>query len=131
MSARLVLRDRWPSFLESFSRSHEGWLCSIEIARTPAVPAIKARDMPLIAVSSRQSPNGDYAVSFHVGNRAGPYSTHVMREATRVELETNDLGADEGLRVETADGSVTRIRFRAAAVPESLDGMVLSEERGQ
>ena len=131
MSARPVPRDRWASFLDSFSRSHEGWLSSIEITRAGIIPAAKVRDKPLIAVSFREGRSGDGAISIQAGARGSQYSTYVVREVIRVELETTDQGADEGLRVETADGSVTRLRFRVAAVPESLDGMVLAEERAQ
>ena len=54
---------------------------------------------------------------------------HVTRAITapkRVMLEETEGGAHEALKVETADGTATLLRFRSAVLPEIVDG-VLSE----
>jgi hypothetical protein len=41
-----------------------------------------------------------------------------------IYLERTDDGADVALRIDSADGSATILRFRAAVLPEAVDGIV-------
>jgi hypothetical protein len=61
---------------------------------------------------------------------------------TRIYLERTNDGADAALQIESADGTKAILRFRATALPETVDGVVarrqsqhersvLAEELGQ
>jgi hypothetical protein len=49
---------------------------------------------------------------------------HVVRAPTRVRLTQTDDGADEALEIDSQDGATARLRFRVAALPEAVDGIV-------
>ena len=53
----------------------------------------------------------------------GSLVTHVVEAPTRVYLLADAQGAHEGLAIETGEGTTTRLRFRAAALPEMVDGI--------
>src|SRR5262245_9750135 len=100
-----VPRNEWPRFFEGYSRSHEGWLCTVDAASFAPLVSVRSQGST-IAISRR-------------GN-----DVHTIRHAARVYVDTDARGADCGLHIEAAEGGVTIICFRAAASPESLDGFV-------
>ena len=106
MRPRDIPRREWPEFLVEFGRRHRSWLLSIEGA-TPVV------DEPL---DSRVADEG--AVMVRLRNRE-PLRIDAP-QALRVQL--TERGEELGLDLESERG-VTRLRFRAAAPPEELDGV--------
>ena len=50
--------------------------------------------------------------------------THVIHAVTRIYVERTDDGADAALAIESVDGTTTLLRFRVAALPETVDGIV-------
>jgi hypothetical protein len=58
----------------------------------------------------------------------GRQVTHEIVDPTRLIFKLDARGAHEGLDITAADHSVTALRFRVAARPETLDG-VLSDIR--
>ena len=48
--------------------------------------------------------------------------SHLIRKPSRVVLTTNDVGADEGLEI-NSDNALVVIRFRSAILPELVDGV--------
>lgn len=112
----------WGSFLDSFSEQHEGWLMSISL-------------LPEIQTSAKANNYRLERISLDVGNATGGIRISVLRDdgnhllyhvasPSRVILKRDSIGAHEGLDIASADGSVTSLRFRAAALPESLDGVL-------
>lgn len=55
--------------------------------------------------------------------RVGPIGFHGERPS-RVALELTEEGAHKGLRIESENGEMTLVLFRAPALPETVDGMV-------
>jgi hypothetical protein len=102
MEVHEISRQDWPGALEGFSRAHRGWLVSIASAKV---------DGPLRSV---QTEGGSIVVQ--VGEAAA------LRIDAPVAVRVDDLG----LEIEAA-GGVTRLRFRASALPETLDGIAPAE----
>ena len=117
MNQREIPRREWPEFLAAFGRRHRRWLATVEEWPREAPEHTRAVDQPLEALAS-----DDGAVAIHLG------SGEVLRveapQALRVDV--TERGEELGLDIE-ARRSVTRLRFRAAALPEELDGVAPSE----
>jgi hypothetical protein len=102
MDVQEISRHDWPGALERFSRAHRGWLVSIANAKVEG---------PLRSVQTE----GD-SIVVRVGDAAA------LRIDAPVALRVDDMG----LEIETAAG-VTRLRFRASALPEALNGIAPAE----
>ena len=115
-----IERSEWISFLNSFSRRHEGWLVTIEQVLTPPGPvAVQARELPLEEVSA--GPDGTIAIS--VGGTPDQHVTHLIPRAARLAVEQTDAGVETGLLVDAGEGPSTRVAFRSAVRPEQVDGV--------
>ena len=123
MTSRPIPRDEWAAFLDSFSRSHEGWLCALEITEENAPPVVAALDVPLAGMTLREH-DGGCVISIDVGTRGATPINHVVREPVAIGVDMTEHGEDEGLHI-TAAHHTARLRFRVAALPETLDGIVL------
>ena|SRR5438067_1325224 len=106
MRPRDIPRREWPEFLAAFGRRHRGWLLSIE-------GLMQVNDEPLDSLAAEAG-----AVLVRLRSRE-PLRIAVP-EALRVEL--SERGEELGLELKS-EGGVTRLRFRAAALPEELDGV--------
>ncbi len=102
----------WRSFLESFTRQHDGWLVTVESVRG-GDREVKARGQPLEGVTAR-SPR-------EIVITAGD-TTEVVTDARRLRVESVD-GVDSAIEIEQGDGTVTRVAFRTAIAPELVDGI--------
>jgi hypothetical protein len=113
--------SQWSSFLDSFSRQHEGWLVTVEeITDAGGVSGIEARELPLQGLS--MDPRG-YSISIAVGRSADDHLTHTISHPARIIVQQSDTGADRGLKIDRQTGRSTQIRFRAAARPDEVDGI--------
>lgn len=111
----------WSGFLERFSRRHRTWLATIHgVARELPLTRIPSEAFEAIALERCDS---DHLVRLTFAN--GISLCAPRPRAIRVQ-ETND-GAEAALEVETADGAFIRLAFRAAALPEQLDGVAPAE----
>jgi hypothetical protein len=111
--------SEWSSFLDAFSRRHEGWLVTVEEVAAAGGPRIEAREVRLqgLFIDPREQ-----TVSIVVGSGTGDHLTHTIGHPARIVLEQSDSGRDEGLRIERQTGRSTHIRFRAPARPDEVDG---------
>ena len=119
MNRREIPRKDWPEFLESFGRRHRSWLATVEEWPREAPERRHAVDEPLESLAPE-----DGAVAIHLGD--GRVVRVEAPQALRVDVTAR--GEELGLDLETGRG-VTRLRFRAAALPEELDGMAPSEHQ--
>lgn len=113
---------QWLTFFNSFSRQHEGWLASIEVTRG-AERTIELRDQPLEGISADHVNERDQIyLSFERGD--GGHLTHRVRDPRKVIFRRGPDGAHAGIDITSADGTLTSVRFRIAARPEMLDGVL-------
>lgn len=111
----------WISFLDGFSRQHEGWLASIEVA-TPGGKLTEIVNRRLRGVSI-DHPDGKRRAYVEVGDTSDQCLVHVVENPRRIIFKRTPAGAHEGLEIDSADGSTTSVRFRSAMLPEMLDGI--------
>jgi hypothetical protein len=121
MRTRQIPRAEWPSFFDGFNRRHEGWLVTARLL-TPTLGAqIEANDLPFEGVVA-DSVQG--TVSVHLGRRPGSHLEHSVERPVQIWLELTDEGAESALEIESEDGIKTILQFRAAVLPEMVDGPV-------
>ena len=82
------------------------------------------RDKPLTGISEDRKRGDPASISISAGELREDHVTHVVLHPSRVALELTEEGAHKGLRIESEDGEMTLVLFRAPALPETLDGMV-------
>ncbi len=111
----------WISFLDGFSRQHEGWLATLEVA-TAAGKLTEVVNRRLRGVSIDHA-DGHQRAYVEIGDTSGESLTHTVESPTRIRFRRTQAGAHEGLEIESADGSRTIVRFRSAMLPETLDGI--------
>ena len=117
-----IRSSEWPSFFDTFSRQHYGWLVTVEeIPAGTGAGHVEARALPLQGVSANPR---DATISIAVGAEADRHLTHTIANPTHVFVEWTAHGAERGLRIERQGGPATRVRFRAAVRPEEVDGFV-------
>ena len=118
---REIARNEWPEFFDGFSRRHDGWLVTIEILDKDLGDQIEAENQKLkgIVAEPRHDPK---TIDILVGESPEGGSTHIIDRPTRVQIE--EIGGAEGaLQIESEDHGTTLIRFRSAAMPETVDGV--------
>jgi Family of unknown function (DUF5335) len=120
---RDIAPSEWSSFLDTFSRQHEGWLVTVtDISSGGGSPRVEAREMPLQGIFV--DPH-DQSIAVAVGGSPEHHLTHTINRAARLIVEQSDSGADVGLTIERQSGRSTRLEFRAAMRPEEVDGLAV------
>jgi hypothetical protein len=120
MSQRDIPRAQWKEFLESFASRHRAWLATLEEQPHGAAPSSSAAERPLKALEAEASGAG---ILIRFADDPIPIRVESPR-ALRVNETAR--GEELGLELESARG-VTRLRFRAPALPEEVDGLMPAE----
>lgn len=115
--------NTWVARLNEFASMHEGWLVSVEVFGPDIGAQPEVDNLPLLGISiDRIDANDTVAIS--LARSSGDHLTHLIHAVTRIYVERTDDGADAALEIESADGVKSVLRFRAAARPEDVDGIV-------
>jgi len=122
--SRDIPREQWMTFLDSFSRQHEGWLVNVEVVTDGLGAHREMREKRLIGVSADLKSRDSSTISIIAGDRSDDHVNHIINGPTRVALEETEEGAHKGLRIEAADGETTLLLFRSPASPEAVDGIL-------
>ena len=128
MGAREIPIAQWPEFLDQFSREHRAWLATVdrvpagEPAHTDVVERPLASVTPLIAGKRIERID----IRFQEDS---PARRQIQIQApTSVRVDETAEGTVRGLEIIDKHGDSTRIRFRAAPLPEMLDGIAPGEQ---
>jgi Family of unknown function (DUF5335) len=117
-----IPREAWTTTLDEFSTVHEGWRVSLDVLASTMGAQPEVDDLPLLGVSVGGA--DDPAITISAGRSWAEHITHTIHAPTRVQLERREDGADVALQIESADGAQAILRFRVAALPETVDGIV-------
>jgi hypothetical protein len=113
----------WVSFFDAFSRRHAGWLATVAILGSDGSVGLEARQLPLAGITVDVI-DASRIVSIMLGGNDPQHLTRVIRAPTSVVLKQTEVGADEAVIIESADGTKTILRFRSALLPEMVDGVL-------
>lgn len=117
-----IPKREWGEFLKSFSDQHEGWLVTVTVV-SGMEKSIKATSCRLQGIVLTQTGNR-CNIPVSVVGAHGPYVVHEVMDPVHVVFKADPQGAHKGLDITAADHSITSIRFRKAAFPETLDGVL-------
>lgn len=118
--SREIPRGEWLSFLDVFSRQHEDWLVTLEVAEGQARSGVEAENVKFQGITPEHSEGHD-RISIALGKEPDDHLTHFVADPLRVLFLESKSGAHVGLQIEAADGSRTSIRFRGPSKPETLN----------
>lgn len=116
-----IVQEQWVSFLDSFSREHQGWLATIEVVSSSG-RIVVAHGRALKGISIDQT-HDRQRVYIHVGDSPDEHVTHTVDAPTGLRFKQIEGGRHAGLEIRSSDGTTSVIRFRTAARPETLDGI--------
>lgn len=122
-----IPRPEWGEFLKSFSDQHEGWLVTVTVV-SGAEESTKATSCRLQCIVLIQKGNR-FKIPISVVGAPGPYVVHEVIDPVRVMFRLDPQGAHQGLDITAANHATTTVRFRKAAFPETLDGVLPEGQR--
>ena len=111
-----IPRREWTHQLDQFSKAHDGWLVSLNVAAADKGAQAEFRLLPLVGVTSEPGEAG--TISIGVAEPTGQQVTHTIHSPRRVWIEKTDSGADAMLEIEATDGTKSTLRFRSAVLPQ-------------
>ena len=124
MSAREIDRHEWAEFCERFSRQHRGGRVTLESVAPNSDTRVVAHELPLQGITLDKAGSHQAEVVVTVGQDNGEQLTHAIAAPAKILFWETEAGAHEGLDIESADGQVTRIRFRVPILLEAMDGVI-------
>ena len=117
-----VPQKEWARTLDEFSLIHEGWLVSLDVIGPDLGAQPQIRDLPLRGVTA-ETGTRDPAITIAAAHADGEQVTHIIHMPTHVRIERTNDGADVALQIESAEGLAAILRFKTAALPETVDHM--------
>jgi hypothetical protein len=120
MNSRLIDRSEWVDYVDSFSRSHEGWIISIAV-EDGGRHRILTRDAPLRGITAEMD-GGRASFMVFTGDTT-PHAAHFVSPASSLQVDETSEGADSALTITAGDGTRTRVELRSPMLPELVDGI--------
>lgn len=113
-----IPRGEWLSFLDSFSRRHQGWLVTLQV---PAGGSnrVEAENLKLEGITPEHSEGHD-RITIALGRDPDDHLTHFVSDPIRLLFLEKAGGGEARLQMEAADGGLTVVRLRGPARPESV-----------
>ena len=113
MTTQEIPRDEWKTFLNTFSRQHEGWLATLEILGAEIGAQQEARDLPLEGITVTSSTDVPEEIAISLGKTPEDHVTHTIIKPSRIWLEQTSQEANAALEIESPDNVKTLLRFRS------------------
>ena len=106
VSTSVIPPQEWGAFLESFGRSHYGWLTRIETEDTVTQERVLSHELPLesIELDLEDEPNPRINVTVKLDNKT---VKHILFLPSRLVLRTASPDPAESLEIETVDTDTT------------------------
>lgn len=128
MPTQEISRDEWTTFLDTFSRQHEGWLATLEVFAADIGAQQEAHDLPLEGITASSKDKTPETISISLGKMPEDHVTHAINAPTRIWLVQTTDGANAALEIESADNAKTLLRFRSALPADMVDGVVFEKK---
>jgi hypothetical protein len=126
VKATTIARTEWQSFLDGFSRRHEGWLMTLEVFQPEIGAQVEGHDLALEGLTAElgNRNGGKDKIEIMIGGEPHQRVTHTVLNPVEVSLEHTEDGANHALAIKSADDAMTLLCFRPAPRPEMVDTMV-------
>jgi Family of unknown function (DUF5335) len=123
MISKEVRRSEWPSFFDTFSKQHEGWLATLEIFAGDLGAQTEAVELPFAGISLNAKARPESLV-INFGRTAVDHVSYTVEQPNHIRLTQTADGADDSLEIEQQEKRKTLLRFRSPMLPEFVDGIV-------
>lgn len=123
MHTREISRHEWPSFFDSFSHVHQGWLATLEILGPDIGAQVAERELAFEGITAESDELESNTITIMSGGKVDDHVTHTITRPTTVSLEQTAEGADAALAIKSEDGVTALLRFRTTVLPETVDFM--------
>lgn len=127
MSTREIPIALWSEFLDRFSREHRAWLATVDRIRPGSPGRTEAVERPLGSVIPQLAARRIARIEIRFQEDSGASEPIQIDAPHSVRVDETADGVARGLEIVDEDGECTRIRFRAAPLPEMLDGIAPGE----
>jgi hypothetical protein len=127
MGLREIPVHEWSEFLDQFTRRHRAWLATVDRLHTGTASQIEAIEQPLGAVIPRISARRVAEIDIRFQDDSYAHEPIRIERPTSVRVDETAEGTAMGLEIIDEEGDCTRVRFRAAPLPEMLDGVAPGE----
>lgn len=124
MQTKEINRSEWPSFFNSFSRAHEGWLATLEILGPDIGAQIEEHELAFEGITDESNESQGNTIMIMTGGKVDDHVTHTINRPTAVSLEQTDDGADAALAIKSEDGVTALLKFRSPVLSETVDALV-------
>ena len=115
--------EEWPEFILGFGSSHENWLVTITHSNMVSdVKTVIIGDMPLEDIELMD--DGNLNIIIKAGRDSSAQVTHLIKKPMHIFLEQDEKGADIALEIKNYSQETTFLRFRTAAIPVMVDGII-------
>jgi hypothetical protein len=127
MSAREIPMTQWPEFLQQFSREHRAWLATVDRVGADSRGRVEVIERPLGSVIPHMDARRVARIEIRFQEDSHPREAIRIDAPTSIRVDEMTNGVARGLEIVDKDGECTRLRFRAAPLPETLDGIAPGE----
>ena len=113
--------DQWEPFLWQFSEVNQGVTVTVERLSKEYGEQTIAAHLPLIGLNPDHS-TGQERIQISAGDDVDAHVSHSVLHPSHVRLAHEEAGQPVALQIESADGSVTLVRFeRDARLPPGME----------
>jgi hypothetical protein len=113
MRTREIIYEQWQPFFNDFTQLYQGKHVNVETMRDGDF-GVKSRwcDLPLVGiVPAHPQSREDEWIEVIAGDSPETHATYSIAKPAKVQLAEEENGRAIALEIESADGSITMIRF--------------------
>src|SRR5436305_2700770 len=103
MNTSEIPQDQWKSFLNDFSRRHEGERVTVEVLEGEGGIHALATDVPLVGITDDPKNSEGEMIEVMAGDSPENQTTHDIRRPCCVRLATTEDGRDVAVEIQSAD----------------------------
>lgn len=116
MATQEVTRNEWQSFLDRFSKQHQGEQATVQVIGEEVGAQTAVQSLPFVGISAEEAGSAKGSIVILMGDTAGDHVEHRVADPDHLwQRLTGDDGKD-ALEIEGADGAKTILQL----VPEAL-----------
>jgi Family of unknown function (DUF5335) len=110
MQTRDIPREQWIRFFDDFSKSHEGWIITLEVLGADIGDQEEVNNLPLVGISADVKAR-ENRVEIIVGGRPDVDVTRFIERPKHIWVKEPRAPGDEAMEIESEDGIKTILNF--------------------
>jgi Family of unknown function (DUF5335) len=118
MQTRDIPREQWIRFFDDFSKSHEGWIVTMEVLGADIGDQEEVNNLPLVGISADVKAR-ENRVEIIVGGRPDVDLTRFIERPKHIWVKEPRAPGDEAMEIESEDGIKTILNFHCIRPEET------------